>query len=310
MTSDIAALLIQSYLERIGTDIALGHYIETDFRHYSILVKKLIDTFKASHESPLFLTGLCLSLFQWFNFVIDPSDAKTVKDVKSMRSDPEWVEYLKFVHALQERDHIDLYRCILCAEKSVTIKDEFKLVYAEAIDAQAQKYIVYTEKSALDPLTADEITNLTSTLALPSYECYTGVERAYLIIDEKPKQERVKLNDTYYKVENLKAFFLNKFQKPGHCRKVHFDEGQYGDLVNRKWGEDFFLAGMGDIKTPSWEFGLVADVIDFKKVRLWFVSKELNGFHLNEEGQYEERIDFHTGVDIAKNLLGYKWETF
>ena len=84
--------------------------------------------------------------------------------------------------------------------------------------------------------------------------------------------------EEHYEIKKLGTFFRKQFHKsPNHARWRVLDKNEYESWVDYKeFPEDFFMVGQGEIQNrPEWCFGLAAKVINFKKVRLWFIGKGL-----------------------------------
>lgn len=295
--------ILQKYYQLLEENIKKGHYIETDFRHYSELVRTLVNT--APPENAVFFTGLCLPLFQWFNFKIEPPDATSVSSVSKMETDLIWVEYLKFINELKKK-RIKLYRCIFCAEKSVKIEEKFKLVREDVHKTQSEALIIYRENERkpsleLEPFEGRDIVKILQMINI-SYSCYNSSKPAYLIIDSQDIDSinnmlagQCEEEDTEYKAEKIRDFFVERFQQGiHHSRKMVFNQSLYKtEIINRDFVEDFFIFGFGDdIDSSKWKFGLCADVVDFKKVRLWMVSDQLDALQKNTTGEYKKRFTF------------------
>ena len=310
--------MIEKLLDRIileclnitEKDLVGGHYIDTDFQRYSTLVEALIDIVKEEFkESPIIFTALCLSLFQWFNFDIHlpvKSQGAKVLDFKKMRCDGTWVNYLKFAHNTLK--NLNLYRCILCSDKEVEIDDRFKLVPYDVIEAQSNASIIYKDKSPLEPLKKSDINKICGQLGI-DYECYKKIEMAYLIVDEKAEDISRDEKLEGYKIDSLKDFFIDKFNRTGHHKIKIVDQTEYNTaIISKNLPQDFFIVGEGDIQNPKWNFGLAANVMDFSKVRLWFISENLHAREMQFDGKWKYETVFNfTDITDYVNLILNKW---
>ena len=99
---------IGEYMNIVEENIVHGHYVETDFRHYSQLVRTLVKkTRELNGDQAIFFTALCLPPYQWFNFSAGRSikTAKKVADIQEViEADPVWVLYLEFIYELAKKE--------------------------------------------------------------------------------------------------------------------------------------------------------------------------------------------------------------
>lgn len=310
MQEELRKAIITKYLVIARENIKHGNYVDTDFRHYSELVETLVKTIeKLDKDNPykegrIFFTGLCLPLFQWFNFDTEPPTEGNLRNVTRMQCDPIWVNYLKF--ASSKLKNLNLYRCILCAASDVSINTEYELVPESVLEMQSRCKIIYKKNSPLEPLSNSEINTILQKLQV-SYSCYQPVEMAYLIINGNIINIR-NFHDKNYEIENLKAFFMRQFHRATFVKKRIFSEEDYKAwIVGRKLPEDLFLVGEGDITDSNFIFGLAADVIEFRKVRLWFISKDMDALEKGVDEKYKTRFTF-TDIKDFVNLVINNWE--
>lgn len=311
MRNKLLSNFLDGHFLNVENNIKHGHYIDTDFIHYSELVSSLINlTIKENGNDSLFFTALCLPPFQWFNFKADPSvkRARLVSEVKKMESDYIWVRYLKYINSLAQQG-INVYRYVFCVEKNFDDRRYFKdLVENEVIEAQFRKFIImHKDKSkALDPLEKKDIEIILSQNKLKNiYKCYDDIEKnAYLIVDEN----NLIFDDSVFDIHPIEEIFTT-FQRTGHHETWVYTKAKHsrsigGQLptLNRPLPEDFFLIGKGsNIDNAEWHLALTADVTsDFKKVRLWFTSDGLQASERESDGDYKYLFDFENIKDFIR----------
>ena len=258
--------IIHKYFGIVEENIKEGHYVETDFRHYSELVKALIDIQITYNSKPIYFTALCLPPFQWLNFKIDNPDVSSIKEVTKMEADPTWTQYIRLADSLRSGG-TNIYRCIFCAQDGFDRKSIFRdLLESNKIEQQFDASSILVRKSdALSPLNSDELKQMIH------YSCYENAASAYLIIDSSEKSLSYNQND--YELMRLRDFFA-RFQPIGQLKTWTYKKNH---SLNTCLPEDFFLCGSGEnIEDAEWYFALAADVTkDLKKVRLWFVTEDL-----------------------------------
>jgi len=301
MNKRFLSQILQKYYHIIEENIKKGHYIETDFRHYSELVRSFVDA--VPPENAIFFTALCLPLFQWFNFKIEPPEALYVREVDRMETDLTWVKYLKYINELKKKE-INLVRCLFCADPNVRQKENFKLVKEKVLKEQCEAVIIYKKDSQLElePLRRPEIDYILKTIGI-NYSSYSTCEIAYLIVDHQDISSRVNNLPNGYAAEKIKNFFIRHFHRGGHCKKAFLDQTFYDtQIIDKNLVEDFFVFGLGDIEHPQWKYGLFADVIGFKKVRLWIVSDQIDALEKDPEGEYEKRFSFTIIEDFLASI--------
>lgn len=300
--------IIHKYLDIAEANITEGHYVDTDFQHYSVLVETLVDIvtdfYKEKQEKLTFCTVLCLPPFQWLNFRATPLSGKdVVSKMKEMQCDNTWATYLVF--AREKLKMLDFYRCVLCADEKVQVNDRFKLVHESLIENQLRAKIIY-KPNPLEPLNRAEIANICNRLGI-NYECYAHSDKAYLIVEDNIDSIPPDLSN--YKIENLGDFFRSQFHRaPNHAKKRVLEPKEYKNwAISKDFPEDLFMVGEGNVEShPKWRFGLVASVINFERVRLWFISKDLPAQE-KQFNSYEPVFTFGEITDFMELIIS-RWE--
>ena len=284
----------------VEENIVHGHYVETDFRHYSQLVRTLVKkTRELNGDQAIFFTALCLPPYQWFNFSAGRSikTAKKVADIQEViEADPVWVLYLEFIYELA-KERTNIWRCVFNTEDGFKHRSCFKdLVESNVIESQLNSYIILPKKTEefLQPLENNNIKSILGETIKNKYKCYEDARKAYLIVDEE-----MSVGEQYI-IKKVRDFF-SVFQMPGQRKTwTYKNKHELSSLP-----EDFFLVGKGQsLDNAEWQFGLTADVAeDLKKVRLWFISDKLHACERTANDKYHERFNFDDIKAFLKNIL-------
>lgn len=296
--------LLSKYLDIVEENIMSGHYVETDFRHYSELVKQLVEYAMQNHgqDDLILFTALCLPPFQWFNFDIDKPTRIKVSQLSRMRCDSIWGEYLKYAGTTLKM--LNTYRYVLCAENKSFVNERFNLISKNVFEEQNKAMIIFKSDNPLEPLQIEQIDILLKALKL-KYKCYRSARKAYLIVDPLNSNQKKSIKQKGYDVEELEVFFNNQFHNTGNYRDVKcIKKNEYKAwIVSKSLPEDLFLVGAGKtVKEARWDFGFTADVVGFEKVRLWFVSDEIDAREKANGIEYQDRFKFSEIKEFVKWL--------
>ena len=303
MEEKLLKYLLVEYYDLVEENIRNGHFVETDFVNYARLVQSLVNNAKNIKDT-LFLTGLCIPPFKWYNFNIEALDKerlleiKSVKDVKTMQTDQVWVNYLKFVKQLSDQQ-AKVYRFIFSAESGFSGRTLFKdLVENSTINAQFEAHIIFPKDDTLRPLTKEEIHRILRDRINKDYTCYNDITKAYLIIDENDLNT-IKFDINLYENSSLHDHFAI-FQPIG-CYHQWIYKKSHG--LGRKFPEDFFMFGTGSLQSAHWHVVLAADVAPgLNKVTLWFMTEHLPAKRYSN-GAYKGEFDFNSFKDFINNIV-------
>jgi hypothetical protein len=130
--------------------------------------------------------------------------------------------------------------------------------------------------------------------------CYSNAAMAYLIVDENASNV-----PQGYNIDHIQSFFMRQFHNAGHIHIHSFDENAYKAwVVNQNMPEDFFIVGRGDLKNRhKWELALAADVIDFEKVRLWYMAKDMDALEKKVDKTYKARFTFRNLAQFVDYII-------
>ena len=291
--------MLHKYFDLVEENIKEGHYVETDFRHYSELVRALVDKTQIM-ENAIFFTGLCIPPFQWYNYNLDNPNAQSVSEVCIMEADSVWTDYLRFVKTLADAD-VSIYRCVFSAENGFGLRTYFRdLVEDRIVEAQFAAYIISDKKDYLRPLSGEEIRRVLGDKINNDYRCYKSVSSAYLIVDQKDLPS-ISYDHKVYEAKSVRDHFAI-FQPDGFYKKWIYKQSY---PCRKALPEDFFLFGTGrKLNEVEWHFILAADVArDLMKVTLWFMTPELPANRKEANGEYHERFDFVSIKNFVNNIV-------
>jgi len=289
LEKSLAAELYICANEEFQMCLRKGHYIYTDFLHYSMLVEKLVDKTKillSEGDHILCFTGLCVPPFQWFNFDINGNNIRSFNDIQNCEANDNWTRYLKYWSSKSKG--ISIYRCLMHVDDNICSSDvryrsfpsqsavEFQL--GESLDDSGKKQrinVIFKESQngGISPLDNSELKLHLGKLIGPNkkYSCYNRSKKAFLIVDAS---DNIELKGAEYCSKDIQEL-LNSFQT---APLLHWDSTPGAVNPEREFvPDDFFFVGIGSKpEMVTWQFALVADVapdyLGLMKVRLWFLS--------------------------------------
>lgn len=268
VTNKTIRRLLFRHFKYVDSTIKEGNYIECDFRQYSELVKELVSMKEYKHN--LFLTGLCLSPFQWLNYDVKPFDAPKITNLDKIELDDKWLNYLKYINKLH-RSNVNMERVILSATEKVKVNPGFNILKEKNLNSQFQTKVIFRpntqDNSELpEPFLKEEIKKILKDINC-DYSCYNDTKKAFLIVDKKD------INEDFedYSILPLVAFIEQFFQE--NFKTLPLNTNLYPLFQKNNIPQDFFAVCTEADDKWNLEFSLCANVSDFDKVRLWIVSE-------------------------------------
>jgi hypothetical protein len=273
------------YLDFARNGFMQGHYMDIDFTIYLELVQTLIMTYREVCDKPIYLTGLCITPWQWFNTRMSlaiaapasvPSEIDSLRHIGKMEADRTWLKYHDFLKRLictpgctEQVCPVPIHQNSQCfSKRPQNIKSppalHRRIITVEDKIYQAQKSVRYNfpKKSVVENqfshyLVYSKVNKKAGLNSLSKKEisevCQGTIPIAYKNLGENSQaylivddDMLVRIDQSSHLAEKLEDIFIRAFHRlKAYYKTVVIDEQQLYDMQQNSFPEDFFLAGQG-----------------------------------------------------------------